>query len=58
MCVLLSLHCLQTAFMLPAAAGMFNAITVQPLVAAERVVFYRGASEPCCVVGGADLLTS
>lgn len=44
--------------MLPAAAGMFNAITVQPLVAAERVVFYRGASEPCCVVGGADLLTS
>ncbi len=22
--------------------GMFNALTVQPLVAAERVVFYRG----------------
>lgn len=24
------------------SAGMFNAMSVQPLVAAERVVFYRG----------------
>lgn len=29
-------------------AGMFNCISVQPLVAAERVVFYRGALL-CCI---------
>lgn len=28
-------------------AGMFNAMSVQPLVAAERVVFYRGEIRQC-----------
>lgn len=30
------------------SAGMFNAMSVQPLVAAERVVFYRGMQGGAC----------
>lgn len=31
----------------PLLRAVFNAITVQPLIAAERIVFYRG-EPPCC----------